>query len=329
MLFSLRAPEDAPSKRGRDMKTFGNRLRAATLLAALLAATPASTQTFSNAGFEINRERVKLGTINSCAKSAAYLVPTLYLYTSARKSLSAGGGLGRAKSKARVFIEGLSKTELQDIARRIHAEIVARLRAAGFNVLTFDDVRSDVADKARMSANPRYGMPTHDSRAWPGMDFTVATPSDEQALDYGLMGPQSNFAKAAQRTGATLLLPEIYLTLPQLGATASHTETQTWRSSEANISFDPAMHFAGATVYGATAKGGWCSIGVPEHGVRVPAAIAGQFKELSVTGDQAGEWSVKRGDFTFIVDQAAFRTGALAAGRSLAQLIADTMDGKH
>ena len=37
-------------------------------------------------------------------------------------------------------------------------------------------------------------------RAFAGMDFTVATPTDEQALDFGLMGPQSNYGKAAQRT---------------------------------------------------------------------------------------------------------------------------------
>jgi len=202
------------------------------------------------------------------------------------------------------------------------------MRAAGYTVLTFDDVRGDVADKARMASNPRYGMPTHGQRAFPGIDFVVVTPNDEQALDYGLMGPQANYGKAAQHTGATLLLPEVFLTLPQLSGSANTGQWLSWRTSEAKISFDPAMHLAGANVYGATAKGGWCSIAVPEHGARWPAPVAGEFRELSVTTEDYGDWSTKRGDFTFVVDDAAFRTGALAVGHSLGRLITDAMSGR-
>src|SRR5207253_10244027 len=128
-----------------------------------------------------------------------------------------------------------SKAELQQLAGRIETDIVGQLRAAGFTVLTYDDVKQDVAGRARMAANTRYGMPTHDSRAFPGMDFVVATPADEQTLDYGLSGPHANYFDAAKRTGATLLLPEIYLTMPQLGASASTTNTETWHSTQAAI----------------------------------------------------------------------------------------------
>src|SRR5205085_330498 len=83
---------------------------------------------------------------------------------------------------------GPSKAELQQLAGRIESDIVGQLRAAGFTVLTYDDVKQDVSGRARMAANARYGMPTHDSRAFPGMDFVVATPADEQTLDYGLSG---------------------------------------------------------------------------------------------------------------------------------------------
>jgi hypothetical protein len=305
-----------------------NALCAAAALAVLVPAATSPAQDFSNSQFEINRDRVKFGTIKTCAKSTAFLVPTTYLYVTVRTKLSAGGGLGLAKSKARVFIEGLSKQELQALAAKVTDEIVGQLRAAGYTVLTWDDVKSDVADKERWPDNPRYGVPTHDARAFPGTDFVVAAPSDEQTLSYGLTGPAANFGKAAQRTGATLLLPEIYFTLPQLGASASKKDILGYRNSTANISFDPAMHLAGATIYGATAKGGWCSIGVPEHGVRVPAKVSGQFKELQVTKDQNDEWSLTQGDFAFVVDDAAFQTGVLATGRSLARLVADAMSGK-
>jgi hypothetical protein len=307
---------------------FGKSVGAAAMAALLATSAVAPAQNFNGTSFEINRERVKLGTIKTCAKNAVYLIPTTYLYVTIRNSLSAGGGLGAAKAKARVYIEGLRKSELQGLAASVQNEIIAQLRTAGYKVLTYDDVKGDVADKERMKTNPRYGIATHDSRTFPGMDFAVATPTDEQTLDYGLMGPQSNFGKAAQRTGATLLLPEIYITLPQLGAQANKTQTLTWRSSSASISFDPAMHMAGANVYGATAKGGWCTILVPEHGQRVPALVAGEFKELSVSEEKYGDdWSTKRGDYSFVVDNAAFDAGVVTVGKTLARLVVDSMNG--
>lgn len=310
------------------MTTFGKFACGLAMLATLGSAAMAQAQAFSGAAFEINRDRVRFGTIGTCAKGTTYLIPMVYLHVTARNSQRAGGGLGNVSSKARVFVQGPDKAELQALAAQIHADIVGQMRAAGYSVLTFDDVKADVADRARMQSNPRYGMPTHGQRAFPGIDFAVVTPNDEQALDYGMMGPQANYGKAAQHKGATLLLPEIFLTMPQLGASASTSQGLTWRSSESHISFDPAMHLAGANVYGATAKGGWCSILVPEHGARWPAPVAGAFRELSVTTDDYGDWSTKRGDFTFVVDDAAFRTGALAVGHSLGRLITDAMSGR-
>ncbi|THD36721.1 MAG: hypothetical protein E7773_06895 [Sphingomonas sp.] len=308
----------------------GKFLRAAGIGAALFTTTATFAQDFSNAQFEINRDRVKYGTIGSCAKSTAFLVPTVYLYVPVRTKLSAGGGINAVGVKARVYIDGAGKAELQQLAGSIQNEMVGALRGAGYTVLTFDDVRGDVAGKSLMAANPRYGMPTHDARAFPGTDFVVATPSDAQALEYGLIGgPNKPFADAAKRTGATQLITEVYLTMPQLGAQAANGENSMFRSSSASISFNPSMHLAGITVYGLTAKGSWCSIGVPEHGVRVPASRVGTFREISVSDDDSSEWGKRRGDYAFVVDDDAFRTGVLAVGRSLGRLTADAMTSKR
>lgn len=304
-------------------------ISAAAMIASLAVSTAASAQDFNGANFEINRDRVRYGTIGTCAKSTTFLVPTTYLYVTIRNQIKAGGGISGVGAKARMFVEGLRKSELQQLAAQVTQQVVDSLRGAGYQVLTFDDVRGDVADKARMQPNPRYGVPTHEWRAFPGMDFVVTTPSDEQTLDYGLMGPGANYTKAAQRTGATMLLIEMFFTMPQLGASAGTTEVLNWRSSHANISFNPAMHLAGINVYGGTAKGGWCSILVPEHGVRTPAPHVGEFKELSVRDEDYGEWGFKYGDYAFVLDNQAFDTGVLASGRSLAKLITDTMVSKR
>lgn len=296
---------------------------AAGMAGALFLGSAAQAQDFSNASFEINRDRVRLGTMGTCAKTSTFLIPTTYVYIAAREKLTAGGGLGNAGVKARVFIQGPGKKQLQAMARAVQDQLIGDLRAAGYTVLTYDDVRGDVEGKERWAPNPRYGMPTHDARAFGGIDFVVATPSDEQALSYGLMGPAANWGKAAQRTGATLLLPELYFTMPQMGGQFTHTLGGT----HANIHFDPSMHMAGINIYGATAKGGWCSISVPEHGVRVPASVAGDLQELSVV-DDGDDWGTKRGDYAFVVDEDAFETGIRATARSLGRLIVDALHGK-
>ena len=301
---------------------------AASLMFLVGASAPSFDPQFSGASFEINRPRVQFGTMGSCAKGTTYLVPTTYLYIAARTKVGAGGTLGKVGMRATAYTDGLTKSGIQQLAAQMHNEIVSQLRAAGYTVLTFDDVRADVADKGRMPVNPRYGMPTKDMRQFPGVDFFVATPSDEQAVDFGMMGPQANYSRAAQRTGATLLMPQVWLTLPQLSATASNAEGFTWRSSKAGITGSPAMKLAGAWVNGLTAKGAWCSITVPEHGMRLPAPVAGTFSELGTSTDDYGEWSVKRGDWSFQVDDAAFRSGALLVGRSFGKLIADAMAGR-
>lgn len=296
---------------------------AAGMAGALFLGSAAQAQDFSNGSFEINRDRVRLGTMGTCAKSTAFLVPTVYMYVSAREKLTAGGGLGNAGVKARVFTQGPNKRQLQALAGQLQSELVGQLRAAGYTVLTFDDVRGDVSAKDHFAPNPRYGMPTHDARAFPGIDFVLATPTDEQAISYGLTGPTGPWGEATKRTGATLLLPEFYFTMPQMGASFTHN----LQGTHANIRFDPAMHLAGINVYGATAKGGWCSISVPEHGVRVPASVAGDLQELSVV-DDGDDWGTKRGDYAFMVDEAAFETGIRATGRSLARLTVDALRGR-
>lgn len=296
---------------------------AAGMVGALVLGGAARAQSFSDGSFEINRERVRFGTMGTCAKSTTFLVPTVYLYVSAREKLTAGGGLGNAGVKARVFTEGPSKAQLQALAGQVQDEIVGQLRAAGYTVLTYDDVRTDVAGKERWQPNPRYGMPTHDARAFPGVDFVLATPSDEQAISYGLTGQTGPWGEATKRTGATLLLPELYFTMPQMGGQFTHT----LEGTHANIHFDPAMHLAGANIFGATPKGGWCSILVPEHGVRVPATVAGDLEELRVV-DDGDDWGTKRGDYAFQVDESAFETGIRATARSLARLTVDTLKGR-
>src|SRR3569832_841142 len=114
------------------MTKFGKFACGLAMLATLGGATMAAAQQFSGAAFEINRDRVRFGTIGTCAKGTIYHIPTLYLHVTARSSLLAGGGLGNAGARARVFVQLPVKAELQLLAAQIHADIVGQMRAAGY-----------------------------------------------------------------------------------------------------------------------------------------------------------------------------------------------------
>ena len=150
----------------------------------------------------------------------------------------------------------------------------------------------------------------------------VAAPSQVEHAD-SLTGGDSNILPYFSPKAAG----DLAANAARSGTTPS-AQGFTWRSSRAGVSASPAMHLAGAWVNGLTAKGAWCSITVPEHGMRLPAPVAGTFSELGTSTDDYGEWSVKRGDWSFQVDDAAFRAGGQAVGRSFAKLISDTMAGR-
>lgn len=298
------------------------------LVAAVTGAQAQPDPKFTGARFDINRDRAKASDIGRCAKAQPFLVPTLYLYTSARVKVSAGGGLNNASAKARVYVDLPEKPELQRMAGVFQDQIVGQLRAAGYQVLTWDDIKGDVTDKARMKINPRYGMPTKDFRNFPGVDFVVATPSDDQALDYGMFGPTRNFDKATARTGATQLVTEVYLIAPDMSASASKSQGLTYKNSSAKINYLPSLHIGAIMMYGITAKGAWCSLGVQEMGWRPLALPAGEIRQVSRDTTSYGDWATLSSDYTFVVDEPAMRIGVDAAARSLGRLVTDTMQGR-
>jgi hypothetical protein len=123
---------------------------AAGMAGALFLGSAAQAQPFSNASFETNRDRIRLGTIGTCAKTGTFLIPTTYVYIAAREKLTAGGGLGNAGVKARVFIQGPGKQQLQAMARAVQDQLIGDLRAAGYTVLTM--TMSAAMSKARSAA---------------------------------------------------------------------------------------------------------------------------------------------------------------------------------
>lgn len=286
------------------------------------AAVPVQSQDFSGPAFQINRDRVTMNFASACSKSQTVIVPTVYINIEARNSTTARGGSvidGGMRLKSRVFVEGMDQAWLQGMARAIQDDLVAQLRAAGKTVLTWDDVKDSVAGAARMADNPKFGLPTHNSRFAKDVDFVSVSPSSEQALDYGTTGPAGLFHAAASDNNAEVLVPEIWLTMPQVGSQF----TSNWSGMEGSITFDPSMRLFAANLYSEGPKGSGCLIVVPEHGGRIPAPVAGHMVKLAEDLDNWGDYRRSAADFAFTVDRDAVQTGTMAVGKSFNKLITD------
>lgn len=217
---------------------------------------------------------------------------------------------------------GLDKRELQQLARRIQDDLVARLRAAGNTVITYDEIKddADIAAARRRDDNPKYGMPTQSFRLFPGSDFVVAGPSDDQVFRTDFPGgpPLGKFTAAIKAKNATLLFPEVYLGTPVMipgkGGGGSF--------QAANLGISPAMKFYGANIWRTPPKLGWCNIAVAEHGVRMVSPAVGELEQVAEEENDWGTWSRKNGDFAFVLDRGAFDQAVLSAGYEVNRLIA-------
>lgn len=290
-----------------------------TIMATVLGTTTATAQ--DTTPFQINPQRVQTMAPGSCAKKDSYLIPNAYLFVEVRNKTSAYNGGAHAKSW--VYADGIDKAELQGLARQVQDDLIAKLRAAGKTVYTWDDVKGDVAGAGRMDHNPRYDMPTRGSRIAPGVDFVVAAPSDDQTVEYNTLtgNPITPYGDSAARLNANLIVPVIYFTLPQVGTKKSGHALL----DKIEIFFEPDMNLFWAGAFGAPGKGAWCNVYVLEHGVRKAATGMGSFRQLTASTVDYEGWSQAKGEFAFMIDRDKFDAGVLRVGHAFNDLILDKL----
>ncbi|MCU1349164.1 MAG: hypothetical protein JWO56_2194, partial [Acidobacteria bacterium] len=154
-----------------------------SMASAALAQSPAMKP------FEINQDRVKVTSFGgNLGSSKTYLIPAVNLVISAQGSVWAKSG--GAKAHGKYYVDGLKKDLLQGLASKIQDDLITRMRAAGYTVLTYDDVKAepDVASHGRNRPDARFGLPTTGGLGMP-VTFVVAAPTDEQAFDAPIQGP--------------------------------------------------------------------------------------------------------------------------------------------
>jgi len=183
------------------------------------------------------------------------IVPTIVVRYALRGSLfvvNQGRG-ATARAKGKFVVGGLDKAYLQDLSKRLYDDFVARLRAAGVEVLTFDDLRNipEVQRMPRYQADGEWGMPTVNP---PGADveYAVAFPSDDQAIDPPMQGYGWGFRKVMKDLNAGIIVPEYTIDAPLLGGETDRSISS--RSASVNIS--PRMRLMAMTSFTTEKLGG-------------------------------------------------------------------------
>lgn len=238
-------------------------LAVAALAAALLVASTLSAQTVTLSDPVALEKRIDVDRGKGLREMQKIIVPAVLLRVSSRGSLTVTNQ-GRffetdgntAKATAKFIVGGLDKAYLQGLAKQLQDDFVARLRSAGYTVLTYDDIKAnaEVTGMKRYKPDEVYGMPTGGPTGSKNT-YLMAFPSDEQAIDPPFQGYAWGFRKVMKELDAGLMVPEYLVDAPLLTGSKKHGIS----SRGASVSVLPEMMVSVFLPF-STPKGGWGSI---------------------------------------------------------------------
>lgn len=301
-------------------------MRLTRLLLPALLVLCAATAHAQPTPFELNMDRVKVtGTGGLSGKT--YFIPAVTLYVSATGDVWAQnkGGLfsnaPKAQAHGKFYVKGLDKALVQGVAQKIQDDLAAKLTAAGFTVLTYNDLKDQpvLVSQERLKIEANWGMPVK-GNTWTSdpLTYVIATPTDAQAFDRPITGPLFWLRNLAREKDVVMVAPEITFSVPQMYGEAS----EGYKRAEAGISTNPAMKLQGAFVWSMNGKGAGTNIQVLEHGRRMAAEVTGTMKKLSDdTTNFSSMWKRSSADFMFELDANAFTDGALRVGYAINNVI--------
>ncbi len=238
-----------------------------------------------------------------------------------------GGSANSVKASAKYHLNGLDKSLAQSIAKRAYDDFVGQLRAAGYTVLTFNDIkgRDYMQGIALAKTDAKWGLPV-ESPAGSSDTLLVAAPSDEQLIKIGFTGPFSEFISMGKPKikDATVLIPTYTLVAPQIwGETGA-----TYSSISAGIQTAPGMNLQAASVIWMGKPKVRMMHGIPGVATKAPvlniSTNAGTLSKTDTTSNAAnalskglsllsgaGSITSNSADYTFTVDPEAYSTGAM------------------
>ena len=280
------------------------------------------------------------------------LVPAVYvsLLTEGRAAARQQSGMfqrgnASALASARYKVIGLDKAFAQGIAQKACDDFVAKLRAAGYTVLTYADIkdREPIKNAQREKGDGTIGLPT---KSEGGVSYVIAAPSDEQHFKTALAwGVFAEFIQSAKPliNDATLLIPQYTIVAPQMWGESSRG----YGSVSAEIKTGPGMNLQTASVVwmgkpksrvmrgapGVHAKQQVINITEKAGTLQQPADTTPQSANAlsGVLSAISGAGNIQRtsGEYAFTVDRDAYTAGAMSGiGRFNAEVAKAAAEAK-
>jgi hypothetical protein len=243
------------------------------------------------------------------------------------------------KAKAHWAVEGLDKALAQTLARKVQDDLVAKLRAAGYTVKTYEDIKDLPAVKAakRQAMDATWGMPLIKSQAVLNSVAIVAAPSDEQYFISGMAwGLFNQFIKGTKSTlgEGTIVIPTITIAAPQAWAETGRG----YKSISAQVNVAPGMNLSVARADYVSDRGSGGTLMTTEQVINLneqvgelstrdttPTSANALSAALSALGG-GGSISTKSGHYLLTIDPATYEAavlrGALAFNTEIAKLAA-------
>jgi hypothetical protein len=258
-----------------------------------------------------------------------YVVPTVILDLSVDGSVWAikQGGGASAKGHGKFWVSGIDKQFAQDLAARVQADLIQRMKAAGLTVKSYDEIKGDPewAKQDRFEPNKDYGMPTDDQGE---IIYVIAAPSDDQAIKGGLRGYIWGLRKFAKNVDAITIVPRYTIASPQMWG----EKGSGYKRVTASIEVQPGMTLVMVTTQfvDQNEKGGYTMLpgGHREVADEVGELIKGGTEKYNLgtgsgfMGSQGAITGVKS-VWLFKVDRAAYTDAVMYAAGSYNQNLVD------
>jgi hypothetical protein len=312
-------------------------------LALALAAPPASADSKPLAPGEPVVFKLQRSREGDLRVSPTIIVPTVYLDLGVAGKVSGTkqGGSNTAKAKAHWAVGGLDKIFAQGIAKKIEDDLVAKLRAAGYTVKTWADIKDlEPMQKAeRRPFDATWGAPVAKS-AFSGDSVTLTiAPSDEQyfktAMAWGAFNQFISRTKSVLGEG-TILIPTFTIAAPQAWATTERG----YKRVGATAHVAHGMNLSQARADFMTDKGSGGTIMTTEQIINLNEKV-GDLTEKDTTshagnaisaalGTLTGTGSIKSssGYYHLEIDRASYEAAVLRAALAFNTVVADAAKKK-
>lgn len=194
--------------------------------------------------FKDNKKEIDYWNVKFFKGAKRIIVPTatVRLVVSGEVGAVVQRGSSSAKAKSKYVVSGIDKEFAQAMAKKVQEDVIAQFRAAGWEVLSYDDIKAekDVVEEDRLKIDGAWQMPVAKNA---GNLYVVANPTDEQ--NFKMDKIHWNLRKLAKERDAVIYAPSYTFIAPQFWAETSRG----YKSSSAQVKSAPGVTLMPGGIY--------------------------------------------------------------------------------